>query len=157
MYALTIYVPKEPWNKNKLIGQKLPLKLQQIWSIRIRLELPNKTRDLALFNLAIDSKLRGCDLVALLVRDVCHGNIIQSRAIVVQKKTQQPVQFEITENTRKSISELIATQNLSPQPVGSGSLKRIICHQVYQLSCLDRFGREAVVHIRPLMAEVNPT
>jgi site-specific recombinase XerC len=114
MYALTIYVPKEPWNKNKLIGQKLPLKLQQIWSIRIRLELSNKIRDLALFNLAIDSKLRGCDLVALRVRDVCHGNIIQSRAIVVQKKTQQPVQFEITANTRKSISELIATQNLSP-------------------------------------------
>ena len=53
MYALTIYVPKEPWNKNKLIGQKLPLKLQQIWSIRIRLELSNKRRDLALFNLAI--------------------------------------------------------------------------------------------------------
>jgi site-specific recombinase XerC len=114
MYALTIYVPKEPWNKNKLIGQKLPLKLQQIWSIRIRLELSNKIRDLALFNLAIDSKLRGCDLVALRVRDVCHGNIIQSRAIVVQKKTQQPVQFEITANTRKSISELIATHNLSP-------------------------------------------
>jgi site-specific recombinase XerC len=114
MYALTIYVPKEPWNKNKLIGQKLPLKLQQIWSIRIRLELSNKTRDLALFNLAIDSKLRGCDLVALRVRDICHGNIIQSRAIVVQKKTQQPVQFEITVNTRKSISELIATQSLSP-------------------------------------------
>ncbi|MBO7923664.1 tyrosine-type recombinase/integrase [Alteromonas sp. K632G] len=114
MYALTIYVPKEPWNKNKLIGQKLPLKLQQIWSIRIRLELSKKIRDLALFNLAIDSKLRGCDLVALLVRDVCHGNIVQSRAIVIQKKTQQPVQFEITENTRKSISVLIATQNLSP-------------------------------------------
>jgi site-specific recombinase XerC len=114
MYALTIYVPKEPWNKNKLIGQKLPPKLQQIWSIRIRLELSNKTRDLALFNLAIDSKLRGCDLVALRVRDICHGNIIQSRAIVVQKKTQQPVQFEITVNTRKSISELIATQSLSP-------------------------------------------
>lgn len=73
MYALTVYVPREPWNKNKLIGQKLPLKLQQIWSIRIRLELSKKVRDLALFNLAIDSKLRGCDLVALKVRDVCHG------------------------------------------------------------------------------------
>lgn len=114
MYALTVYVPKEPWNKNKLIGQKLPLKLQQIWSIRIRLELFKKIRDLALFNLAIDSKLRGCDLVALKVRDICHGNTIQSRATVVQKKTQLQVQFELTENTRKSVYELISIQNLSP-------------------------------------------
>ena len=113
MYALTIYTPKVPWNKNKPIGQKLPLKLQQIWSIRIRLELSKKTRDLALFNLAIDSKLRGCDLVALRVRDICHGNTIQSRAIVIQKKTQSPVQFEITENTRKSVAALISAQNLS--------------------------------------------
>jgi site-specific recombinase XerC len=114
MYALTIYIPKEPWNKNKIIGQKLPLKLQQIWSIRIRLELSKKIRNLALFNLAIDSKLRGSDLVALKVRDICHGNTIQSRATVVQKKTQLPVQFELTENTRKSVSELISSQNLSP-------------------------------------------
>ena len=63
MYALTIYIPKEPLNKNKIVGQKLPLKLQQIWSIRIRLELARNLRDLALFNLGIDSKLRGCDLV----------------------------------------------------------------------------------------------
>jgi site-specific recombinase XerC len=114
MYALTVYSPKEPWNKNKLIGQKLPLKLQQIWSIRIRLELSKKVRDLALFNLAIDSKLRGCDLVALKVRDICQGNTIQSRAIVVQQKTQLPVQFELTENTRKSVAELISEQNLNP-------------------------------------------
>jgi site-specific recombinase XerC len=114
MYALTVYSPKEPWNKNKLIGQKLPLKLQQIWSIRIRLELSKKVRDLALFNLAIDSKLRGCDLVALKVRDICQGNTIQSRAIVIQQKTQLPVQFELTENTRKSVAELISTQNLNP-------------------------------------------
>jgi integrase len=114
MYALSVYVPRATWTKNKLIGQKLPLKLQQIWSIRIRLELSKKIRDLALFNLAIDSKLRGCDLVALKVRDICHGNTIQSRATVVQKKTQLPVQFELTENTRKSVSDLISTQNLSP-------------------------------------------
>jgi len=121
MYALTIYTPKEPWNKNKLVGQKLPLKLQQIWSIRIRLEMSNKTRDLALFNLAIDSKLRGCDLVALRVRDICHGNTIQSRAIVIQKKTQLPVQFEITENTRKSVSELITKQSLGQNDYLFGS------------------------------------
>jgi integrase len=112
MYPIAIYHPKEPWNKNKLVGQKLPLKLQQIWAIRIRLELFNKVRDLALFNLAIDSKLRGCDLVALKVNDIAHGKTIQSRAIIVQKKTGMPVQFEITENTRLSLSALIEQSGL---------------------------------------------
>ncbi|WP_340681043.1 tyrosine-type recombinase/integrase [Paraglaciecola sp.] len=104
---------KEPWNKDKLVGQKLPLKLQQIWAIRIRLELFNKIRDLALFNLAIDSKLRGCDLVALKVNDIAHGKTIQSRAIIVQQKTGTPVQFEITESTRLSLSALIEHYKLS--------------------------------------------
>jgi site-specific recombinase XerC len=104
MYQITIYKKKEPWNKNKLVGQKLPLKLQQIWAIRIRLELAGNVRDLALFNLAIDSKLRGCDLVSLRLRDIAHGLSVQSRAMVVQQKTGQPVQFEITKNTRESIS-----------------------------------------------------
>ena len=113
MYPITIYHPKEPWNKNKLVGQKLPLKLQQIWAIRIRLELFNKVRDLALFNLAIDSKLRGCDLVALKVNDIAHGKSIQSRAIIIQKKTGTPVQFEITENTRRSLYALIDQSKLS--------------------------------------------
>ena len=107
MYQLAIYHKKEPWNKDKLVGQKLPLKLQQIWAIRIRLELFNKIRDLALFNLAVDSKLRGCDLVALKVNDIAHGKTIQSRAIIVQQKTGTPVQFEITESTRLSLSALI--------------------------------------------------
>jgi hypothetical protein len=87
MFTLTVYKPSEPWNKNKIVGQKLPLKLQQIWAIRIRLELVNNIRDLALFNLAIDSKLRGCDLVTLKIRDTAHGKTIQSRAIIVQQKT----------------------------------------------------------------------
>ena len=113
MYPIAIYYPKEPWNKNKLVGQKLPLKLQQIWAIRIRLELFNKIRDLALFNLAIDSKLRGCDLVALKVNDIAHGKSIQSRAILVQKKTRTPVQFEITENTRLSLYALIEQSKLT--------------------------------------------
>ncbi|MCW8884122.1 MAG: tyrosine-type recombinase/integrase [Motiliproteus sp.] len=98
---------RAPWNKGKLLGQKRPLKLKEIWGIRIRLELSGKTRDLAMFNLAIDSKLRGCDLVKLKVRDVSHGTIIQRRAIVIQKKTGQPVQFEITEETRNSLQEWI--------------------------------------------------
>src|SRR3954469_3259412 len=92
------------WNKRRLLGQKPPLKPKEIWSLRIRLQLAGKTRDLALFNLAIDSKLRGCDLVSLRVRDVYQGNVVCSRAIVMQRKTQRPVQFEITEASRESIS-----------------------------------------------------
>ena len=93
----------EPWNKNKLVGQKAPLKLKEIWAIRIRLELSKRIRDLALFNLAIDCKLRACDLVKLKVRDISHGNQITARAIIMQQKTGLPVHFEITEPTRNSI------------------------------------------------------
>ena len=100
-----VFKHREPWNKVKLIGQKAPLKLKEIWAIRVRLELSKRIRDLALFNLAIDSKLRACDLVKLKVRDISHGDRISSRAIVMQQKTERPVQFEITEQTRKSISE----------------------------------------------------
>ena len=101
-----------PWNKGRLVGQKLPLKLREIWEIRIRLQLANKTRDLALFNLAIDSKLRGCDLVKLKVSNISHGSAILKRAMLMQQKTKQPVQFEITDQTRKAIIDLIAMQNL---------------------------------------------
>src|ERR1700694_2601335 len=80
-----------PWNKGKLLGQKPPLKLKEIWAIRIRLQLDHRTRELALFNLAIDSKLRGCDLVGLRVHDVMQGRGVAPRAIVMQKKTQRPV------------------------------------------------------------------
>ncbi len=105
-------VPKAPWNKCRLTGQKPPLRLKEIWAIRIRLQLAKKVRDLALFNLAIDSKLRGCDLVALRVRDVLQGNRVTSRAIVMQKKTQRPVQFEITEQTRDAVANWIASADL---------------------------------------------
>ncbi len=101
-----------PWNKGKLIGQKPPLKLKEIWAIRIRLQLSNNIRDLALFNLAIDSKLRGCDLVCLRVCDVMQGSLVAARAIVMQKKTQQPVQFELTEPTRGAITKLISSADL---------------------------------------------
>src|SRR5437879_7850413 len=85
-----------PWNKGKLLGQKPLLKLKEIWAIRIRLQLDHRTRELALFNLAIDSKLRGCDLVGLRVHDVAQGSHVAARAIIMQKKTQGPVQFEVT-------------------------------------------------------------
>ena len=92
-----------PWNKGKLLGQKPPLKLKEIWGIRIRLQLVHRARELAFFNLAIDSKLRGCDLVGLRVLDVVQGSHVAARAIVMQRKTQRPVQFEITEQTRDAV------------------------------------------------------
>jgi integrase len=103
-HALNAASRREPWNKGKLVGQKAPLRLKDIWAIRIRLQLANRARELALFNLAIDSKLRSCDLVKLRLRDVAHGERIAGRAIVMQQKTQRPVQFEITEPTRDSLA-----------------------------------------------------
>ncbi len=109
---LQIVKAPTPWNKDKLIGQKPPLKLREIWAIRIRLQLKKETRELAMFNLAIDSKLRSCDLVKLKVRDVCHGNGISPRAMILQQKTQQPVQFEITEQTRDTLKNWISHNHL---------------------------------------------
>ena len=94
-----------PWNKGRLTGQKRPLKPKDVWAIRVRLQLQHRRRDLALFNLAIDSKLRGCDLVRLQVNDVCVGGQVRDRTTVIQKKTGRPVQFEITEQTRASIRD----------------------------------------------------
>ena len=102
--ATTNAVHAAPWNKGKLVGQKPPLKLKEIWAIRIRLQLDHRARELALFNLAIDSKLRGCDLVGLRVHEVVQGSHVAARAIVMQKKTQRPVQFEITEQTREAVT-----------------------------------------------------
>ena len=102
-----------PWNKGKLVGQKLPLKLKEIWAIRVRPQLAGKTRDLALFNLAIDSKLRGSDLVRLRVSDICNSGVVSSRAMILQKKTSQAVQFEITEGTGESITEWIEKSAVS--------------------------------------------
>ena len=107
MNASTPSTHREPWNKGKLVGQKAPFKLKEIWAIRVRLQLQHRARDLALFNLGIDSKLRACDLVRLHVRDVCHGSAVASRAIVMQQKTERPVQFEITAPTRDAVAAWI--------------------------------------------------
>jgi len=104
-----------PWNKGKLVGQKPPLKLKEVWAIRIRLQIAESIRELALFNLAIDSKLRSCDLVRIRVIDVCHNGIVSRRAIIMQRKTQQSVQFEITEQTRKAIKTLISRFGMQSQ------------------------------------------
>ncbi len=102
-----------PWNKSRLIGPKRPFNLKEIWSIRIRLQLSKRTRNLALFNLAIDSKLRGCDLVGLKVRDVCHSGKVIPRASIIQKKTGQLVKFEITEHTRMAVEALVKESDLA--------------------------------------------
>jgi len=123
--AQTVDSAREPWNKGKLVGQKAPFKLKEIGAIRVRLQLAGRRRDLALFNLAIDSKLRGCDLVKLRVREVCHGASVASRAIVMQQKTQRPVQFEITEPTREAVAAWIAEARLAPEdPLFPSRLRR---------------------------------
>lgn len=101
---------RRPWNKGLIVGQKRPLLPRQVWSIRVRLEMSGSTRDLALFNLAIDSKLRASDLVRLKIADVCSGALVRDRGVVVQQKTGRPVQFEITEVTRQSVERLLASQ-----------------------------------------------
>jgi len=83
---------REPWNKGKLMGQKLPLTLQEIWSIRMRLQSKNRLRDMELFNLAIDSKLRACDLLKIRVSDVASGGQVNSRATIMQQKTRLPME-----------------------------------------------------------------
>ena len=103
---------REPWNKGKIVGQKAPFKVKDIWALRVRLQMEHRVRELALFNLGIDSKLRGCDLVSLKVRDICHGDQVASRAVVMQHKTQRPVQFEITLATREALERWIKDANL---------------------------------------------
>src|SRR6201993_5463213 len=99
--------PPDTWNKGKLIGAKPPLRPNQVWSIRTRLLIERRTRDLALFNLAIDSKLRGCDVVAVRVEDVAPNGYTIDRATVRQKKTGRPVRFELTEQTRLAIDDYL--------------------------------------------------
>src|SRR3954469_1006091 len=118
---------RSPWNRGKLIGQKPPLKLREVWSIRIRLQLKERLRDLALFNLAIDSKLRGCDLVALRVDDVLLGGRARPPATVLQRKTGRRVQVELTEQTRAAVMRWIGQGGrkpgdfLFPSRIGGGS------------------------------------
>jgi integrase len=103
-------VPKRiPWNKGKLIGPRPPLRQKHVWAIRTRLQIERQVRELALFNLAIDSKLRGCDLVALRVDDVARNGHAIERTSVRQRKTGQPVRFELTEQTRQAIDDYLTS------------------------------------------------
>jgi len=119
---------REPWNKGKLVGQKAPLKLKDIWAIRVRLQISDRARDLALFNLAIDSKLRACDLVKLRVRDVSHSGRVSPRAIVMQQKTNRPVQFEIMEVTRDAVAAWISRAGLRAEDFLFPSRVRVSPH-----------------------------
>jgi integrase len=139
----------EPWNKGKIVGQKAPLKVKEIWALRVRLQMEGRVRELALFNLGIDSKLRGCDLVALKVCDVSHGDKLASRATILQSKTKRPVQFEITAVTRDALQAWIKQARLksddflfpsrlhrSPH-LGTRQYARILGHWIDELG-LDR-------------------
>lgn len=140
---------REPWNKGKIVGQKAPFKLKEIWVLRVRLQMEGRVRELALFNLGIDSKLRGCDLVALKVRDVCNGGQMATRAVVMQHKTPRAVQFEITQAARDALQVWIKQAELKPEDflfpsrlhdsphLGTWQYARILGHWVDELG-LDR-------------------
>jgi hypothetical protein len=99
--ATTLPHKRVPWNKGKLTGAKPPLRPRLVWSIRTKLQIEGRARDLAMFNLAIDSKLRGCDVVAIKVEDVAASGYTADRATVRQRKTGRPVRFELSEQTRQ--------------------------------------------------------
>jgi integrase len=100
--------------KGKLAGAKPPLQPKHIWAIRTRLQIAGRIRNLALFNLAIDSKLRGCDLVGIMVEDVAPRGYVVNRATIRQRKTGRPVRFEITEQTRQAVEDLLAASQSVP-------------------------------------------
>src|SRR6476660_8657703 len=105
---------RTPWNKGKLIGARPPLRAKHVWSIRTRLQVEGRVRDLAMFDLAIDSKLRGCDVVALRVEDVALNGYAIARATVRQKKTGHPVRFELTDQTRQAVDCYLRTASKKP-------------------------------------------
>jgi hypothetical protein len=100
-----------PWNRGKVVAAKPPLRPKWVWSIRTRLQVEGRLLDLALFNVAIDSKLRGCDVVTLKVDDVAPSGLTADRASVRQKKTGRPVKFELTEATRQAVDDYLKAIN----------------------------------------------
>jgi integrase len=115
--AIHTSAKRTPWNKGKLTGAKPPLRPKHVWSIRTKLQVVGKVRDLAIFNLAIDSKLRGCDVVALKVENIAPGGYVVDRATVRQKKTGQPVRFELTEQTRQAVDDYLRATGRKPGQV----------------------------------------
>jgi integrase len=104
---------RRPWNKGKLIGAKPPLRSKQVWSIRSKLQMEGHVRELA-FNLAVDSKLRGCDVVTLKVEDIAPNGHALVRATIRQKKTGRPVRFELSEQTRQAVDAYLKASGKKP-------------------------------------------
>jgi integrase len=111
---LTLPPKRAPWNKGKFPGAKPPLRPKHVWSIRSKLQAEGQTRDLAMFNLAIDSKLRACDVVALKVGDIAPNGYAADRATIRQRKTGQPVRFELTEQSRQAVDEYLRASTKEP-------------------------------------------
>jgi integrase len=116
-----------PWNKGKIIGAKPPLRPKHVWSIRTKLQVEGRLRDLALFNVAIDSKLRGCDVVVLRVDDVAPSGYAAERASVRQKKTGRPVKFELTKLTRHAVDDYLKATGKKPGDCLFTSRRRPYC------------------------------
>src|ERR1700674_99920 len=112
--TLTTAIRRRPWNKRKWTGAKPPLRPKHVWSIRTKLQIGGRVRDLAMFNLAIDSKLRGCDVVAIRVEDVAASGYTVDRATVRQRKTGRPGRFELSEQTRQAVDDYLKTANKRP-------------------------------------------
>jgi len=141
--SVPVALGRTPWNKDKLIGAKSPLRPKHVWSIRTKLQVGGRTRDLAMFNLAIDSKLRGCDVVALKVEDIAPHGYAVDQASVRQKKTGQPVRFEVTEHTREAVDDYIrATGKKSGEFLFGGrrSLGRCLTTRQYARSLPNGLG-----------------
>jgi len=131
---------RTPWNKGKLISARPPLRPKHVWSIRTRLLLEGRIRDLAMFNLAIDSKLRGCDVVAVKVEDVAPNGYAMDRATVRQKKTGRPVKFELTDQTRQAVDEYLKSTGKKPgEFLFSGRLRSLYDHTAI---CTASFGMD---------------
>ena len=135
-------MPHKPWNSGRVIGAKAPLKSKHIWAIRQHLKSLGSVRDLAMFNIALDAKLRGCDLVKLRIADVAHGGSIRHRSTVVQQKTGRPVPFEITEPAREALGHwldrrgsrhddwLFPSRSRAGDHIGTRQYARLVDHWV---------------------------
>lgn len=151
-----------PWNKGRLIGQKRPLQISHIWGIRIRLELEGKVRDLALFNMALDSKLRGCDLVKLKVSDVAYRHSVSGRATELQQKTGSPVQFELTKGTIEAVAAWINMAHLRSSDClfqsRVGSSRHISTRQYSRIfhGWIDKLGLDETLYSTHSMRRTKP-
>jgi integrase len=123
-----------PWNKGRLTGAKPPLRPKHVWSSRTKLQIEGRARDLAMFNLAIDSKLRGCDIVAIRVEDVAASGYTADRATVRQKKTGRPVRFELGAQTRQAVDDYLKVAHERPGEflfTGRGGVERSMTTRQY--------------------------